>query len=134
MLIHYDKRGKLFELFRVDDFLHKIRMAYCVTVNPGEARDLREWHVHWHKNEWFVPIDGRGRIARMNSMHEVWIDDLDSDKPHSVHVAPFERHSVINDGNTPLVLVVLVDWLYDGSDERREDMKYDFQWKKHPAE
>lgn len=134
MLVHWDERGRLFELFRADDVLHRIRMAYCVTIEPGHARDMRQWHVHWHKNEWFTPIVGVGRIARMNTMNEVWIHNLDGDKPAVVHVAPFERHSVINDGDVPLVLVVLVDWLYDGSDERREEMKGDGVWADYPAE
>src|SRR3990172_3479801 len=66
-------------------------------VQPGASTPF---HAHWWEHEVYV-ISGRGRVRSVDGERELSAGDV-------VYVAPNERHSFANAGNTKLRFVCVI--------------------------
>ena len=57
--MHYDKRGWLAEILRVDKIKENIAQIY---VSFSEQNMVRGGHYHKHKTEWFFVVKGEAEI------------------------------------------------------------------------
>ena len=119
--VYKDKRGHLFEIFHALD--DGSEMAYVVSTLPGFGRDADRWHVHYFKTEIFVCVAGAIHLATYDDEGLTGFA-LEAGDGMRIVVPPETRHSVMNFGHQPAVLVVLCDEYYDPEDEHREVMRH----------
>lgn len=127
LTVHADERGELFEVFRGSHENH-VAMAYVVTTNPGFGRDMTQWHYHHKKAETFVCVSGEALLAVKDNWSGDYYTFALSDENHlKITVEPEERHSIMNRGPDPAVVLVYCSAIYDPEDELREPMT-EFNW------
>jgi dTDP-4-dehydrorhamnose 3,5-epimerase-like enzyme len=129
---HEDHRGRLFELFRLTDYPN-IKMAYAVTINPGQGRDWIKWHFHNMKTEMFICLKGKVWIAVKSEKGDaVALYPLMDNVANALLVEPTERHSVVNlgDRKESATVLVLCDQYYTPEDEHREPISH-WDWDEY---
>lgn len=104
---HRDGRGSFTELLRTHG---GGQLSVNVTL-PGAVRGQ-----HWHHSKWevFFVLSGRGRVRlRPKWGCEVTEFALSGEEPAAVYVLPGYVHSIVNDGDTPLIAAVWADGFFD---------------------
>ena len=91
-----DERGRLMEIFRIDDDLfEKFGQVYMTTVNPGV---VKAWHYHKIQTDNFAAVKGMLKLALYDSREdsptkgEVQEIFLGEHNPVLVHIPPGVYH------------------------------------------
>ena len=122
-----DERGRLMEVFRVDDLsFRKFGQAYVTTAKPGV---VKAWHYHRLQDDNIALITGRVRFglydARVGSKTFGEVMDLvaDEENPVLVHIPAGIYHGfkAMGDKETMVMNVPTEAYNHNAPDEFRVD-------------
>ena len=112
---HSDPRGTLFEILRFkDQHVPGEGYIYTFSINPGHRRGD---HYHTHKEEWFTCVYGKAIIFIERKDGEKKKLLLDADKPVLVYCGPYTAHALLNETDTPAIMVSYGSKQHDPEDE-----------------
>ena len=116
LTMHTDARGSFTEMLKSEE-------RGQVSVNISKPGITKGNHWHSTKNEKFIVVSGKARIAfRKIGTEEVITYDVRGDKIEVVDIPPGYTHSITNTGETDLVTVM---WANEPFDPNNPDTYYE---------
>lgn len=113
--IHSDERGYLFEILRfIDNKIPGKGQLYTFSINPGKRRGD---HYHLKKEEWFTCVYGKAIILLKSQDGKMLKEELSSENPKIFYAGNGTSHALINNENTPAVIVSYGSIQHDPLDE-----------------
>ena len=107
-------RGVSYEIIRKIGMQNSIKEIMIITSKPGTKRGN---HYHKKKNEWLGIISGEARFVFVdNSTGERKEFEVSGRKPMMLHIPTMVTHTIINTGNTDIVILEISDHLYNDDD------------------
>lgn len=113
LTLHQDKRGWLVEN-EVGKARTSMKHFLVSTSKPGEVRGQ---HYHKRKREWFLVIQGEGRIVFQDiATGENFFVDVTEKTPQMVEIPPLIAHAIINTGKKKMIMFGVINEPLNRSD------------------
>lgn len=110
---YHDDRGGLFE--NIDPkIMNETKHFFISYSNPGVIRGN---HYHTRKSEWFLIIKGTTKIVVEDIETKERAEMIVKAEDHKlVHMVPNKSHAMENIGNDEMVVLALVNEVFDQND------------------
>lgn len=113
LTLHRDQRGWLVEN-EVAKARKNMKHFLVSTSRPGVVRGQ---HYHKRKREWFMVIQGEGRIFFEDiARGETFFIDVFGKTPQMVEIPPLIAHAIINTGKKKMIMIGVINEPFDKSD------------------
>ena len=112
---YVDERGFLFEILRFKDYnIPGDGQLYTFSIEPGMRRGD---HYHLKKKEWFTCVHGAATVLLTSKDGEDKAVEISAEEPRIIFAAPGSTHALINNSETPSIIVSYGSKQHDPDDE-----------------